>query len=152
MQHNEVNSGIHLALAPAVGDRLLVVDADSALRDTYAEHFSRSGFDVHCAATAAQAASLLERLPFDAMIADLRPADGPPSGRGIAGCLDGPRPPRVVVLTAYGQPEWAAEAARLGVDAFLHKPVSLVWLEQLLRTHLEDRRSRDDPGTVAATG
>jgi DNA-binding response OmpR family regulator len=151
LQHKEVTAGIRLALAPAVGDRLLVVDADSALRDTYAEHFSRSGFDVHCAATVAQAASLLERLPFDAMIADLRHGDGgTPSG--IAGCLEGPRPPRVVVLTAYGEPEWAAEAARLGVDAFLHKPVSLVWLEQLLRTQLEDGRSREDPGTVAATG
>ncbi len=50
------------------------------------------------------------------------------------------KPPPVVVLTAYGEPHRAAAAARLGVDAFLHKPVSLVWLERLLRSRFGDRR------------
>lgn len=133
-----------------VAERLLVIDADGELRNAYQSHFSRSGFDVHCAATVADAASLLEVEPFDAVIADVRdfPADGrddPAIGRVLE------RTPRVVVLTAYGEPEWARTAARLGVDAFLHKPVSLVWLEGLLRARIEQARSRSDGG-VAATG
>ncbi len=136
-----------------VAERLLVVDADDELRGAYESHFTRSGFDVHCAATIADAASLLESSPFDAVIADVRDFRRGRSGR------PGDRPlpctgvrPRVVVLTAYGEPEWATTAARLGVDAFLHKPVSLVWLEGLLRARIEQARSRSDGSPVAATG
>lgn len=133
-------------------ERLLVVDADDDLRSAYEAHFSRSGFDVHCAATIADAASLLESAPFDAVIADVRdvPIDGRDSP-AIGLLLGRPHAPGVVVLTAYGEPEWAKAAARLGVDAFLHKPVSLVWLEGLLRTRIERARSRGDR-PVAATG
>jgi DNA-binding NtrC family response regulator len=135
-----------------VAERLLVIDADDELRGAYESHFSRSGFDVHCAATIADAASLLDTAPFDAVIADVRnlPVDNqrhPAVGR----VLDPPQA-RVVVLTAYGEPEWAATAARLGVDAFLHKPVSLVWLEGLLRARIEQCRSRGDGSPVAAAG
>jgi DNA-binding response OmpR family regulator len=136
-----------------VAERLLVIDADDELRSAYESYFSRSGFDVHCAATIAEAASLLDTAPFDAVIADVRnlPVDDqrrPAVGR----VLDPPQAPRVVVLTAYGEPEWAATAARLGVDVFLHKPVSLVWLEGLLRARIEQCRARGDGSPVAATG
>ena len=65
--------------------------------------------------------------------------------------------PPVVVLTAYGEPERAAAAARLGVDVFLHKPVSLVWLERLLRARFDERGPADHhrPGlepAIAAVG
>lgn len=133
-------------------DRLLVVDADDELRRAYESHFSRSGFDVHCAATIAHAASLLDGAPFDALIADVREVPGDDQGKPAIGrLLSRDSAPRVIVLTAYGEPEWAAAAARLGVDAFLHKPVSLVWLESLLRARIEQSRSRGG-GAVAATG
>jgi hypothetical protein len=38
------------------------------------------------------------------------------------------------------------------VDAFLHKPVSLVWLESLLRTRIDDRRRGPQPEAMAAAG
>lgn len=140
----------HLHPRPAVADRLLVVDGDQVLRDTYACHFSRSGFDVRCAATIAEAASLLDEGTFDALIADVR-ADAvdtaPPSA--IARCLDRSSGPPVVVLTAYGEPSWAGEAARLGVDAFLHKPVSLVWLEQLVRGRIDECRLQAESASAA---
>ena len=133
-------------------DRLLVVDADDELRRAYESHFSRSGFDVHCAATIAHAASLLNAAPFDALIADVREFPGEDHGDlAIGRLLSRNCAPRVVVLTAYGEPERAAAAARLGADAFLHKPVSLVWLEGLLRARIEQFRSRNG-GEVAATG
>lgn len=132
-----------------MGDRLLVIDGDQALRDAYASHFSRSGFDVHCAATIAEAASLLGESLFDAVIADVRvPVDTPPAALG--GCLDAACGPPVVVLTAYGEPAWATEAARLGVDAFLHKPVSLVWLEQLVRSRIDAARLHTASGAGAS--
>ncbi len=120
-----------------MGDRLLVIDGDPVLREAYVSHFTRAGFDVHCAATVAEGASLLDQHGFDALIADVREAaDG--AGSAPAG-LDTGRVP-VVVLTAYGEPHWATEAARRNVDAFLHKPVSLLWLEQLVRSRIDETR------------
>ena len=58
----------------------------------------------------------------------------------------------VVVLTSYGAPDRAEAAARLGVDAFLHKPVSLVWLESLLRARIDDRRRGSEAQPVAVAG
>ena len=55
-----------------------------------------------------------------------------------------------MVLTAYGLPDRAEAAARLGVDAFLHKPVSLVWLETLLRGRIDDRRGPQAQPMAAA--
>ena len=133
--------------AVAVADRLLVIDGDQALRDAYASHFSRSGFDVHCAATVAEGASLLAEKRFDAVIADLRGDTAEDASvSSIGRCLDRACGPPVVVLTAYGEPSWAGEAARLGVDAFLHKPVSLPWLEQLLRSRVDEARLRAASG------
>jgi DNA-binding response OmpR family regulator len=133
-----------------VADRLLVIDGDQALRDAYASHFSRSGFDVHCAATVAEGASLLAEKRFDAVIADLRTdAAGDASASPVGRCLDRVCAPPVVVLTAYGEPSWAEVAARLGVDAFLHKPVSLVWLEQLLRSRVDEARLHAASGPSA---
>jgi DNA-binding response OmpR family regulator len=60
--------------------------------------------------------------------------------------------PPVVVLTAYGSPERAPAAARLGVDAFLHKPVSLVWLESLLRARIDDRHRGPETEVLAVAG
>jgi len=125
-----------------VSDRLLLIDDDEAVLRTYEAHFARAGFEVERAVSLQQAAERLARQPFDAVIADvcLTP-DGRAEGLSIASFRhDGRREAPVVVLTAYGAPDQAVAAARLGADAFLHKPVSLVWLEGLLRARIDDRR------------
>ena len=101
-------------------------------------HFDRSGFEVESAATLKEAAEHLSGAPFDAVIVDICLSSAVGSeGLVIAAYLRQMRSsPPVVVLTAYGEPHQASAAARLGVDAFLHKPVSLVWLERLLRSRM----------------
>ena len=89
---------------------------------------------------------------YDAVIADvcLTPQHGS-EGLAIAAYLRHLKTdPPVVVLTAYGLPDRAEAAARLGVDAFLHKPVSLVWLETLLRGRIDDRRGPQAQPMAAA--
>jgi len=127
------------------------VDDDDEVRRIYQAHFTGAGFDVECAATLKEAAERLAGAVFDAVIADvsLTPSVGC-EGLAIAAYLrhiNGRSP--VLVLTAYGEPEKAAAAARLGVDAFLHKPVSLVWLEGLLRARIDAQRGGAErgPGT-----
>ena len=133
-------------------ERLLVVDDDDDVRRVYESHFSGAGFEVQCAATLQEAAERLSGHTFDAVIADiaLTPEVGS-EGLAIAAYLRHLRQvPPVVVLTAYGAPDRAPAAARLGVDAFLHKPVSLVWLESLLRARIDDRRRGPEAEPLAA--
>jgi len=137
-----------------VCDRLLVVDDDEHVRGTYQAHFSGAGFEVHCAGSLAEAAERLSANRYDAVIADvcLTPEVGS-EGLAIAAYLRHLKSePPVVVLTAYGLPDRAEAAARLGVDAFLHKPVSLVWLESLLRGRIDDRRRGPQAEAMAAAG
>jgi DNA-binding NtrC family response regulator len=146
--------GIALATALDVRDRLLVVDDDEQVLRTYLDHFSRAGFEVLTAGSLAEAAERLSSGRFDAVIADvcLTPELGS-EGLAIAAYLRHLRhAPPVVVLTAYGLPDRAEAAARLGVEAFLHKPVSLVWLESLLRSHIEERRGGPAAEPMAAAG
>jgi DNA-binding NtrC family response regulator len=139
---------------PGVCERLLVVDDDDSVRRVYESHFARAGFEVHCAATLQEAADRLAGNSFDAVIADISLTPGVGSeGLAIAAYLRNLRhAPPVVVLTAYGAPDRAPAAARLGVDAFLHKPVSLVWLESLLRARIEERGRGPETEAVAAAG
>ncbi|MBK6932563.1 MAG: response regulator [Saprospirales bacterium] len=44
-------------------------------------------------------------------------------------------PPRIMMITAYGDPEKQEEAMRLGADDFLHKPLDFHALKHKL-THL----------------
>lgn len=134
-------------------DRILLVDDDETVLRAYETHFGAAGFEVHRAANLQQAAERLSRQRFAAVIADvcLTPGMGA-EGLTIAAFLRNQHHQSpVVVLTAYGAPDHAEAAARLGADAFLHKPVSLVWLEGLLRARIEDRRSSGSEA-MAATG
>jgi DNA-binding NtrC family response regulator len=135
-----------------VRDRLLVVDDDPSVRRAYEAHFGSAGFDVHLAANLRQAAARMSEHRYDAVIADvcLTPGLGA-EGLMIAAYLrNRRRQPPVIVLTAYGVPDHAEAAARLGADAFLHKPVSLLWLEGLLRARIDERRgSGSEPMAVA---
>jgi len=131
-----------------------VIDDDENVRRVYESHFTGAGFEVQCAATLQEAAQCLAGHRFDAVIADiaLTPEIGS-EGLAIAAYLRHLRQaPPVVVLTAYGAPDRAPAAARLGVDAFLHKPVSLVWLESLLRARIDDHRRGPEAEPLAAAG
>jgi DNA-binding response OmpR family regulator len=144
--------GIALAALGGVRDRLLVVDDDESVLRTYEAHFRGAGFEVRRAASLQAAAERLAAERFDAVIADvcLTPGVGA-EGLTIAAYLRNQRQqPPVIVLTAYGAPDHAEAAARLGADAFLHKPVSLVWLEGLLRARIDDRRGSDQEPMAAA--
>lgn len=146
--------GIELALRASVCDRILVVDDDDSVRGVYQSHFSEAGFEVQGAATLQEAAERLAGSTFDAVIADICLTPGVGSeGLAIAAFLRQQRhAPPVVVLTAYGAPDRAEAAARLGVDAFLHKPVSLVWLESLLRARIDARRRGAEVQPMAVAG
>jgi DNA-binding response OmpR family regulator len=137
-----------------MSDWLLVVDDDEEVRQAYERHFAAAGFEVRSAATLGRATDLLATTSFDAVIADVSLTPDGSEGLAIAAYMQHLRRSRtssaadapIVVLTAYGSPERAGAAARLGVDVFLHKPASLVWLESEIRARLGNRRWAGTPG------
>lgn len=140
-----------------MSDRLLVVDDDDSIREVFRSFFERAGFAVDTAGSLHEAAERLAASEYSAVIADVCLTESGSEGLAIAAYVRQTWTERpMVVLTAYGSPHKAEAAARLGADAFLHKPVSLVWLEGLVRARIAARRGEpteeDARGEMAASG
>jgi len=124
-------------------DRILVVDGDPEILRAYEAHLSGAGFAVDTARTLVEAADCLADASYDGLITDVDfSPDAKAKGLALVAYVRSylrQRAP-VLIVTAYGRPEWAAMASRLGVDIFLHKPPSLPWLEGVLRDRIGLRR------------
>ncbi len=104
--------------------RLLVVDDEPDLRTLYELTLVREGYAVESAGSVEEAWSLLEAVPFDLLITDMRLPDG--SGLDLLERLDrGARSERAIIITAYGSAENAVEALKAGAYDYLTKPVDL---------------------------
>lgn len=107
--------------------RMLLVDDQAAILAPLVEYFGNLGWSVTAAREFEEAAALLETRPFDLLLADVR-LGGIHSHEGLellAAVRARGLPMRVVLMTAYGSPLVHEEAARLGADAVLAKPVPL---------------------------
>ena len=95
----------------------------------------RRGWEVDAVRSVSDARELLESRGYSAVITDLR-FSGPQSSDGMTivklAREHNPSAP-VVVMTGYFSPEAEAEARRLGVDAFIPKPVPLWELARLVQ-------------------
>jgi len=101
--------------------RVLVVDDDLAIRTTFADILSGEGYDVTAAPDGSEAMRLAAGQPFDVVLLDLfMPGmDGLtvlPLLRALAPATS------VVIVSAFVEPDRAAEAFRLGAAAVLVKP------------------------------
>jgi two-component system response regulator PilR (NtrC family) len=124
-----------------MSERLLIVDDDPEIRGTFRSFFEGAGFRVDAAASLAEARDALLARRYAAVIADVSLSpQGDTDGLTLASRIrNAYADPPVLILTDYGSTKRAAEAAQVGADAFLHKPVSLVWLEGLVRARIGAR-------------
>jgi LmbE family N-acetylglucosaminyl deacetylase/CheY-like chemotaxis protein len=140
---------------PGDSYRALVVEDDpDAARfvQTVLEH--RAGMDVVVAGDADSALEALAAGPFDLIVTDIElPGQSGlqmlPQARKLA-----PGVP-VIVITAYGNLDYAVEALRKDVDEFLLKPVSvadLVVRATTLANEGRARRAEAAPSSVLAVG
>ena len=133
-----------------MSERVLIVDDNESVREVFRSHLAEAGFAVDVACSLPEAAKCLAAIPYSAVISDvsLSEEEAGKEGLAIAAYIralweDAP----VVILT--GAPNSAAAAARLGVDAFLHKPVSLPWLGDLIRERIANRRREPANASVS---
>ena len=115
--------------------RILVADDEEGVLLALKEYLGCCGWEVDAARTATEAERFLETKGYAAVITDLR-FSGPSGKEGLAivraARTHNPGAP-VVVMTGYGSPDAEAEARRLGVDAFVPKPVPLWELARLVQ-------------------
>jgi len=142
--------------AEAARPRVLVVDDDAVVAETYAACLSRRGLAVARAASGEEALALLGRVPeempedapedapVDVVLLDL----GLPGLHGLevlARITDRIDPPAVVVVTGDASIAVAVEAMRAGAFDFLVKPVGNERLVAAVAAAVEARRDSAPP-------
>jgi DNA-binding response OmpR family regulator len=120
---------------------ILIVDDEEPVLLAMAEYFTHRGFAVDCARDVRQAEMLLAANHYAAVITDLQLTEGNDRQGFDLITYVRQRWPSVcvILLTANGSPEVEVEARRRGVEACLHKPMSLSNVERTVRSLLASR-------------
>ena len=112
--------------------RVLVVDDDTAIREMAALALEKSGFAVVRASSAAEARASLAAIRPDLVLCDIY-MPGEDGLKVLAETRRLASPPPVILMTARGSIETAAEAARVGAFDYLAKPFDLAHLVERAR-------------------
>ena len=113
---------------------LLIIDDEPVVRFAIQKYFNGRGYCASCADELEEAEALLSVSRFDVVIADLKLGSARGNeGLEILGFVRERCPhTSLVLLTAYGNEEVRRAAEELHADAFLHKPIPLEDLENLV--------------------
>ncbi len=129
--------------------RVLVVDDSERVRRTLATGLHAHGMAVETAADGAEALSLINGLPFDAVVLDLMMPQV--DGMQVLRTLKAKRAkPRILVLSARDQVQDRVDALNLGADDYLVKPFAFD--ELIARLQALARRSFDDASPELVCG
>lgn len=114
--------------------RILIVDDEQAVASTLREFFRSFELDVDCASGFEEACDRLGRVRYGAVLCDVQLSRiGDTQGLELAGFVRERYPETgFIVLTAYGSHQLEWEARKRGVSFFLHKPVRLEDLGQIV--------------------
>jgi two-component system response regulator AtoC len=137
-----------------MAERILIIDDDDALRESFELVLGAEGYEVRAAEDAGAALALVEASSFDAILCDLRMpgVDGMELLPQLVRRL--PHTP-VIMMSAYGTDELALEAINLGAYDYLAKPFqpaeaifTLRKAQERERLRQENRRLRRDVDRV----
>jgi DNA-binding NtrC family response regulator len=125
--------------------RVLVVEDEAYVRESLGELLRARGFDIHLAATVAEALECLGRAPVDLVLTDLRMpgADGLELIRRLQ--ATDPEIP-VIVLTGQGTILSAVECMKAGAVDYVLKPADPDALELALQRALGARALKREVG------
>jgi DNA-binding response OmpR family regulator len=110
--------------------KLLIVDDESQIRETYGEFFAKRGFDVDVASDGEEGLSRLREDVFDVAIVDIRmpKMDGGELARHVS---EEGIDTSLIILTGHGEKEDAIKAINLGVEAWFEK--AAINMDELLQ-------------------
>jgi DNA-binding NtrC family response regulator len=121
--------------------RILIVDDEQAVLATLSEFFGSYHLEVDCADGLEKAYVLLREKRYAAVLADVQLSRlGDTEGLDLAGFVSERYPETAfVVLTAYGSNRVEREAREKGASFFLHKPIRLEDIGQIVFGLLEPK-------------
>ena len=130
-----------------MSQRILVVDDDPSIRETFEIHLARKGYEVRSAEDGEKALNQMDDFDPSLVITDVRmpEMDGLELLRRIR---DGSGAD-VIVITAYESMESAVGAMKAGAYDYLVKPLDLKAIDHLLRKCFRDRKLRIRAGRVS---
>ncbi len=117
--------------------QVLVIDDDAVVGRSFDRVLSRKGYEVSTALTGEEGLKNIEATEYDVVFTDIKMPgmDGLEVAERIkAKCPWTP----VVVITGYGTKENEAEASLLGVNGFVHKPLTPEIIESITLKALEE--------------
>lgn len=121
--------------------RILVVDDDPSIRETFEDHLAHSGYEVRCASSAEVALQYRADFHPDLIITDVR-MPGMSGIELLRRLRDADEEVDVLVITAFEDMETAVAAMKAGAYDYLVKPLDLDQIELLVARCLEDRSLR----------
>jgi DNA-binding NtrC family response regulator len=118
---------------------LLVVEDEKNTRDGLRRYFEGK-FDIYLAADLSAAMNLLETQPVDVLLTDLRLTGGTEGLDLLNRARSLPKPPVMVLMTAYGSEKVAVQAMKNGAYDYITKPLDLEKLDAVLTRALHSRK------------
>jgi DNA-binding NtrC family response regulator len=124
-----------------VNKRVLIVDDDESIRESFEYHLGRAGYQVSTAESAESALSCLAEVDPGVVITDIRmPGMG---GLDLLSQIRSAAPEiDVLVITAHEDMQTASRAMREGAYDYLVKPLDLDRIEALVERCFRDRKLR----------
>ena len=130
--------------------RLLVVDDDASIRETFEHHLSRSGWEVETAATANEALDRVPTFAPDVVVTDVR-MPGMTGLELLERISAAELQIDVIVITAFDDMSSAVAAMKAGAFDYLVKPLDLDHIDLVLARCLRQRRLRRPAGQLGAS-
>lgn len=120
-------------------ERILVVDDDPVILKAAEKVLGSSGFEVSTAGDALRALKLLEDIPYDLVLTDLRMPDM--DGLELLKRIKALHPStEVIIITGFGTIKSAVEALKFGAYDYIEKPFTPESLINAVKSCLEKRR------------
>ena len=132
-----------------MSERILVVDDDRSIRETFEQHLARSGYEVATASSAEEALAVLTEIEPGLVVTDVRMPgmDGIEFLKRVRSEVVGLD---VIVITAFDDMKTAVNAMKAGAYDYLVKPLDLDQIDLLVERCFRDRSLRRRASQLSA--
>ncbi|HET9440003.1 MAG TPA: response regulator [Longimicrobiales bacterium] len=132
-----------------IKNRVMVVDDEATVRDSWNRYLTQSGFEVVTAEDGKTAVSELSKKPVDVVISDLR-MPGIDGLQLLEWVHDRKPDTPFILLTGYGNEEVERKAKDLGAYGYLNKPISPEALSLMLTGALVQKAAEEKKAKAMA--